>query len=103
MKKTKARRRNSPAKGRKPKRVPRNFEEYFANVPAAARGALRKMRGAIREAAPKGTTEVISYGIPAFKTSKVLAWYAAFTDHCSLFPTSAVIAQFKADLTLFHL
>jgi uncharacterized protein YdhG (YjbR/CyaY superfamily) len=98
VKKAKVRRRGSSAKGRKPRRVPQDCEEYFGNVPAAARGALQKMRGAIRSVVPKEATEVISYGIPAFKTSKVLVWYAAFTDHCSLFPTAAVIAQFKADL-----
>ena len=25
-------------------------------------------------------------------------WYAAFSDHCSLFPTASVIKRFKEDL-----
>ena len=41
---------------------------------------------------------MISYGIPAFKYKKVLVWYAAFADHCSLFPTAGVIAKFKDEL-----
>ena len=28
-------------------------------------------------------------------------WYAAFTDHCSLFPSAAVIAAFKKELKDF--
>ena len=39
--------------------------------------------------------------IPAFKHKKVLVWYAAFSNHCSLFPTAAVIEQFKDELKGF--
>jgi uncharacterized protein YdhG (YjbR/CyaY superfamily) len=46
--------------------------------------------------------EVISYGIPAFKHKKVLMWYAAFSDHCSLFPTASVIEKFKEELKGFR-
>jgi uncharacterized protein YdhG (YjbR/CyaY superfamily) len=50
---------------------------------------------------PADTTEVISYGIPAFKHKKVLVWYAAFANHCSLFPTASVIEAFKGELKGF--
>jgi len=73
-------------------------DEYLAAVPEPARSTLEKVRAAIRAAAPAESTEVISYGIPAFKHGKVLVWYAAFTEHCSLFPTAAVIGEFKEDL-----
>jgi hypothetical protein len=46
---------------------------------------LAKMRAAIRSALPADATEVISYQIPAFKLKKVLVWFAAFQEHCSLF------------------
>ncbi len=29
-------------------------------------------------------------------------WYAAFSDHCSLFPTASVIQTFKKDLKDFR-
>ncbi len=45
--------------------------------------------------------ETISYGIPAFKGKRVLVWFAAFSEHCSLFPTAAVIETFEKDLTGF--
>ena len=36
--------------------------------------------------------------MPAFKYNGVLAYFAAFSDHCSLFPTAAVMEQFKKEL-----
>jgi uncharacterized protein YdhG (YjbR/CyaY superfamily) len=59
---------------------------------------LNKIRAAIRSAVPAETTETISYGIPAFKHKRVLVWYAAFSKHCSLFPTAAIIEEFKKEL-----
>jgi uncharacterized protein YdhG (YjbR/CyaY superfamily) len=52
----------------------------------------------IRSAVPPEATEVISYRIPAFRHNQVLVWYAAFSDHCSLFPTARVIEAFKDEL-----
>jgi len=72
-------------------------------VPQPARGTLNKVRATIRLAVPAETTEVISYGIPAFKIEEskykgMLIRYAAFSDHCSLFPTASVIKAFKKEL-----
>jgi uncharacterized protein YdhG (YjbR/CyaY superfamily) len=50
---------------------------------------------------PAEAIEIISYKIPAFKHKRVLVWYAAFTNHCSLFPTAAVIEAFKDELKSF--
>jgi uncharacterized protein YdhG (YjbR/CyaY superfamily) len=60
-----------------------------------------KMREAIRSVVPRESTEILSYRIPAFKHKKVVVWYAAFSDHCSLFPTNAVIEAFKNELQGF--
>src|SRR5579859_5479957 len=76
-------------------------EAYFAAVPEPARSALHQIRQAIRFVVPPEATEIISYKIPAFKHKKVLVWYAAFSNHCSLFPTAAVIEQFKDELKGF--
>lgn len=81
--------------------APRNVGEYFAAVPEPARSTLHEMRATIRSAMPPGATETISYRIPAFKYNGSLLWYAAFSDHCSLFPTAAVIAAFKKELKGF--
>jgi uncharacterized protein YdhG (YjbR/CyaY superfamily) len=80
------------------KSAARNVDEYIARVPEGARSRLREMRAAIRSAVPAGAVEIISYGIPAFKLKKVLVWFAAFSGHCSLFPTASVIEEFRDEL-----
>jgi uncharacterized protein YdhG (YjbR/CyaY superfamily) len=100
MKKPKHRNRRSPAKAqtRKPKPAPKSVDEYLASIPQPARGTLGNMRAAIRSVVPAEATEIISYGIPAFRHNGVLVWFAAFADHCSLFPTASIIEAFKDDL-----
>jgi uncharacterized protein YdhG (YjbR/CyaY superfamily) len=98
MKKVKSGSRTSAAKGNG---APKNIDEYLAGVPEPARSTLNKMRAAIRSAVPPEASETISYRIPAFKHNGVLVWFAAFSDHCSLFPTAAVIEAFKNELKGF--
>ena len=78
--------------------VPKNTDEYIAKVPEPARTTLKKIRAVIRSVVPREATETISYGIPAFKHNGVLVWFAAFSKHCSLFPTASVIEAFKHEL-----
>ena len=98
MKKVRSGHRRSAAKDTG---APKNVDEYLAGVPESARSTLNKMRAAIRSAAPREATETISYGMPAFKHNGVLVWFAAFSDHCSLFPTASVIETFKNELKGF--
>lgn len=83
-------------------RKPETVEQYLASVPEPARTTLNKIRAAVRSAVPKETTEVISYGIPGFRYKRMLMWYAAFADHCSLFPTASVIAKLKDELKKYR-
>jgi uncharacterized protein YdhG (YjbR/CyaY superfamily) len=99
--KTSALKRRAAKATPKSKSTPKTVDEYFAAVPEPARSALRQIREAIRSVVPPEATEIISYKIPAFKHKKVLVWYAAFSNHCSLFPTAAVIEQFKDELKGF--
>jgi uncharacterized protein YdhG (YjbR/CyaY superfamily) len=98
MKKVKSGTRGS---GPKASGTPKSVDEYLAGVPEPARTTLEKMRALIRSAVPPESTEVISYGMPAFKHKKVLVWFAAFAKHCSLFPTAAVIEAFESELKGF--
>ncbi len=91
----------APKNPAKPSGVPKNIDEYLAGVPEPARSTLNKIRAAIRSAAPPEATETISYRIPAFKYKGMLVWFAAFSNHCSLFPTAAVIEAFKNELKGF--
>jgi len=79
--------------------VPNSVDEYLARVPEPARSTLQRTREVIRSAAPPEATEGISYGMPALKYKGSLVYYAAFKDHCSLFPGSGtVLATFKKEL-----
>ena len=93
-------RKRSPASSRKG--IPKNIDEYLARVSEPALGMLNKMRTAIRSTVPSAATETISYGMPAFRHKEVLVWFAAFSDHCSLFPTASVIEAFKKELEGFY-
>jgi len=78
----------------------KDVDEYLAGVPEPARSTLNKVRAAIRSAAPAEATEAISYGMPAFRYKGPLMYYAAFSNHCSLFPGSkAVVEAFKSELS----
>ena len=98
MKKVKPGNRSSRAKGN---RGPEDVDDYLAGVPQPARSTLNTIRAAIRSAVPSEATETISYGIPAFKHKGVLVWFAAFSNHCSFFPTASVIEAFKNELQGF--
>ena len=94
MKKATAR----PRRVVKEKVAGKTVNDYLSRVAQPARSTLEKVRKVIRSVAPRQAEEVISYGIPAFKHKQVIVWYAAFSDHCSLFPTPAVIEKFKGEL-----
>ena len=78
---------------------PASVEEYLVAVPEKHRAALERLRKAIRATLPDAT-EGIAWQMPAFRAhGRWLVGYAAFKDHCSLFPMSAaVIEDFAADL-----
>ncbi len=80
-------------------KAPKTVDEYLAGLPEPACSTLKHIRSVIQSVVPKETTEVISYGIPMFKFNGMLVGYAAFKNHCSLFPTgSGVLDQFENEL-----
>jgi uncharacterized protein YdhG (YjbR/CyaY superfamily) len=99
MKKTKSSKR-SPA--RKPKTGAQLVDEYLRGTTEPARTTLKKVRAIIRSVAPADATEGISYGIPMFKYKGMLAGFAAFSDHCSLFPGAGPTVKFKNELKNFE-
>ncbi|MBI5058509.1 DUF1801 domain-containing protein [candidate division KSB1 bacterium] len=77
-------------------------ETYLKSLPPASRATLEKLRETIRAVIPQAT-EVLSYGMPTFKLDKGIVAYAAFKDHCSLFPMSATILdQFGDEIAAYR-
>ncbi|MFY9744354.1 MAG: DUF1801 domain-containing protein [Candidatus Sulfotelmatobacter sp.] len=82
--------------------VPKTVEEYLERTPEPARTTLNKVRAVIRSVAPPEASEGISYGIPTFKYKGMLASFAAFSGHCSLFPGAGPTVEFKDELKRFQ-
>ena len=76
-----------------------DVESYLAAVPEPARSTLKTIRSTIRSVVPAEASEGISYGMPAFRYKGALLGYAAFPNHCGLYPMNpAVIVAFADEL-----
>jgi len=60
-------------------------DAYIRGFPLPVQGQLRKVRAAIRAAAPRAT-EIISYRIPAYRQNRMLVYFAGFKHHIGLYP-----------------
>ncbi|MFN2589901.1 MAG: iron chaperone [Actinomycetota bacterium] len=73
--------------------APNSLDEYLAAIPESQRAVLEDLRKAVKAAAPTAT-DVISYKMPAVKVDgRIVVWYAAFKDHCSLYPASEAVMK----------
>lgn len=59
-----------------------DVDRYIAAAPQWARATLKELRRAIQAAAPKAK-ESISYHMPYYSQNGRLAYFAAYTSHCS--------------------
>jgi len=78
------------------KQVAAQLRAYFAALPPGSRRVMRVLRATIREAAPDAV-EGFTYRIPGFRMEgRPLVWYAAFQQHCSLYPITDAIKRAHA-------
>lgn len=79
-------------------KTPKDVEQYIAGYPPVIRKMLSQMRAAIRKAAP-AANEVISYGMPAYKSDGMLLYFAAHTSHLGFYPFTSAIKAFQKELS----
>lgn len=79
---------------------PTSVEEYFSWFSPEIQAKLQQIRDTLRAALPEAK-EVISYHMPAFKTSEVLVYYAAAKSHLGYYPTNSGVEEFKKELAEF--
>ena len=77
---------------------PADIDEYFSRFPSEVRKALEQIRATIKKTAPTAT-EVISYGMPAFKLNGMLVWFGAHSNHIGFYPRASGIEAFKKELS----
>jgi uncharacterized protein YdhG (YjbR/CyaY superfamily) len=77
---------------------PLTIDEYISGFPKETGKKLQQLRTVIKKLAPEAT-EVISYGMPAFKLKGMLVWFAAHTKHIGLYPRASAIAAFQKELS----
>jgi uncharacterized protein YdhG (YjbR/CyaY superfamily) len=80
--------------------VATDIDTYLAPLSESERRTLNRLRSDIRTLLPEAQ-ECLSYGMPAFKVrGKVVAGFAAFTNHLSYLPHSgSVLPALAGDLT----
>ena len=83
------------------KRTINTVNDYLANQDTSVRYSLEKLRQTIKKAVPEAE-ETISYQMPAFKYLGMLAYFASFKNHYSLFVQPKVLQAFKDDLKQYE-
>jgi len=76
---------------------PSSVEEYLSWCSPEVREKLEQMRTTIIKAIPKAK-EVISYHMPAYKTTEVLVYFSAAKRHIGFYPSSSGVLAFKKEL-----
>ncbi|WP_215226852.1 iron chaperone [Echinicola shivajiensis] len=77
------------------------IESYIRQFPDHVQGILRKIRTLIKENAPDAE-ELISYGMPGYKTNKKpLVYFAAYKKHIGFYATPQGHSEFKNELSKY--
>jgi uncharacterized protein YdhG (YjbR/CyaY superfamily) len=75
-----------------------SVDAYVASFPPEVREVLEEIRRTVREAAPEGAGERISYGIAAVTLGgRDLVYFAGWKRHVSVYPVPEGDAAFRRD------
>ena len=77
-------------------------DDYIAQQPQAVQAGLTKLRQIVQKVAPDAT-EVISYGMPAYKLHGMLLYFAVAKNHYGFYAMPGAIAAFKDRLEGYEL
>jgi len=73
-----------------------SVQEYFDDHSGMHLEIMKKIRDLILEESPEAKPS-ISYGMPAFKTDKVIAGFYAYKKHVSFYPHSSEVLEKFSD------
>lgn len=76
---------------------PQSIEEYFSWFSSEILERLQRIRETLKKEIPEAK-EVISYSMPAFRTTEVLVYYAVAKNHIGFYPTNSGVSEFKKEL-----
>lgn len=80
---------------------PQSVDEYFSWFSGETLERLQLIRELLKREVPEAK-EVISYSMPAVKTSEVLVYYAVAKNHIGLYPTNSGVSEFKKELETYQ-
>ena len=87
---------SSRSSSKKDKSPQSEVAAYIGSLSADSRREIKKLRAAIRAAAP-GAVQGRSYGIVAFKLDgRVVVYFAGWKEHTSLYPLTAAMRRAHA-------
>ncbi|MBS1914940.1 MAG: DUF1801 domain-containing protein [Bacteroidetes bacterium] len=75
----------------------KSVDEYISSFPEEVHDILQHVRDVIKETA-RGSEELISYNMPAFRLNGLLVWYAGNKNHIGLYPKPSAIKFFEKEL-----
>lgn len=79
---------------------PQSIDEYFSWFSGEILERLQLIREVLKREIPEAK-EVISYHMPAIRTTEVLVYYAVAKNHIGLYPTNSGVSEFKKGLEAY--
>jgi uncharacterized protein YdhG (YjbR/CyaY superfamily) len=75
-------------------------DEYIDQFPNEVQTILRRVRDAIKQAAPN-SIERISYQMHAYSQNRILVYFAGYKKHIGFYPGAKAVIAFKKELTSY--